>query len=333
MRITLAIVFVSLIINFANAQSKIQGQIIDSLTQKPLEFAVVGVFLTNDTKPIVGKLTDTTGRFSLEGLAPASYDIKVDLLGYKTKFIRDITVAKDQKVQLGVVSVSHSASLLNEVVVAGEQDPTQIKIDKQVYKAGQFQNASGGTAIDVLKNMPSITVNAEREILLRGSNGFLLLINGKPVVTDFNVVLNQIPANSIENIEIITAPTSKYDADGKAGIINITTKKGTDDGIGFILNVQGGLPSVNDFGNQSKPQRYGIDGTFNFKKDKWDISLGASYQENDIAGQRVGNVNTTVDNIFTSFPSVGERSFKRRNEAARASITYTANKNNSFSHL
>ncbi len=92
--------------------------------------------------------------------------------------------------------------------------------------------------------MPSISVNGEGEITMRGSNGFLVLINGKPVQTDPAVVLNQLPANSIENIELITAPSAKCDADGKAGIINITTKRGPDDRFSVTVNAQGGLPSI-----------------------------------------------------------------------------------------
>ncbi len=212
----------------------------------------------------------------------------------------------------------------------GERNTSIQKIDKQIYKADQFEAAKEGTAIDVIRNMPSITVNGEGDIRLRGSTGFLILLNGKPVQTDAATLLNQIPANAIENIEIITAPSAKYDADGKSDIINITTKKGTGNGLSYAVNVQGGLPSMNDYDNKESPRRYGADVSLNYQKDKWELSFGGSYQRNDIAGRRVGDVNTTVDNRLTSFPSVGERSFDRTNYAARASLTYTPDKANTF---
>ena len=178
--------------------------------------------------------------------------------------------------------------------------------------------------------MPSISVNGEGDIRLRGSTGFLVLINGKPVQTDAATILSQLPANAIENVEIITAPSAKYDADGKAGIINIITKKGIGAGLSYVVNAQGGLPSVNDFGNNEKPQRYGTDATLNYQKNKWDLSVGGSYQQNDIAGRRVGDVNTLLGNRFTVFPSVGERSFERTNYAARVASTYAPDKNNAI---
>ncbi|MGV3509898.1 MAG: TonB-dependent receptor domain-containing protein, partial [Sphingobacteriaceae bacterium] len=204
------------------------------------------------------------------------------------------------------------------------------RIDKQTYKANQFESAKGGSAVDVLKNMPSVTVNTEGEIRLRGSSGFLVLVNGKPVQADPATILNQIPANSIENIELITAPSAKYDADGKSGIINITTKQGSTDGLSLVLNAQGGLPSVDTYDNKETPKRYGFDGLLNYQKNKWDVSFGANFQQSDLAGRRVGDVNTTVQNRYTVFPSIGERSFDRTNYSARTTATYKIDKSNSL---
>src|SRR5690606_37165803 len=111
-------------------------------------------------------------------------------------------------------------------------------------------NGKGGTAIDVLRNLPSVSVNGEGQISVRGSTGFLVLINGKPVLTDAQTVLSQLPANSLENIELITSPSAKYDPDGNAGIINILTKKGANDGFTLTANAQGGLPSIDDHNNK-----------------------------------------------------------------------------------
>lgn len=178
--------------------------------------------------------------------------------------------------------------------------------------------------------MPSVSVNGEGDITMRGSAGFLVLINGKPVLTDAQTVLSQLPANSIENIELITAPSAKYDPDGKGGIINITTKKGVGEGLSVALNAQGGLPAIHDYNNLEKPVRFGGDATLNYKKGKWELLVSGNYTRNDVNGFREGDVNTTINNIFTSFPSRGERSFDKYNYAGRASATFTPNKTNSF---
>ncbi|WP_081670939.1 TonB-dependent receptor [Sporocytophaga myxococcoides] len=307
-------------------QSAIKGRIIDSLNSKPVEFCNATIYNSAGNALLDGRLTDSTGLFEFKNLKAGLYYIKIESIGFKSKTIQNVSVDKSTATNLGDILIEEDEASLKEIIVNGQQQNPF----KQVYKANQFEAAKGGTAIDVLKNMPSISVNAEGDIRLRGSLGFLILVNEKPVQSDLKTVLSQIPANAIENIEIITSPSAKYDADGKAGIINITTKKGMDDGISFTTNIQYGLPSVNDFSNKEKPTRYGIDGTLNYKKGKWDLSVGGSYQENDIAGRREGDVNTTIDNRYTYFPSVGERSFQRSNYSARALVAYSLNENNSF---
>lgn len=307
------------------------GKVVDSLQNTAVNYVVISVVNAADQKLINGALADSSGTFLVKDLKAGYYNVKISFIGYQDKWVSGVRLGDNQKLDLGIITIRESHLHLEEVVIKGQSDETAARIDKQVYKAAQFETAKGGTAIDAIKNMPSVSVNGEDEIRLRGSTGFLLLINGKPVITDAATVLRQIPANTIENIEIITSPSAKYDADGKSGIINITLKKGTDDGFTLILNGQGGLPSTGDFSNEEKPVRYGTDLTIGYKKGKWDLAAGGSYQRNDIAGRRTGDVNTTQNNIYTSFPSDGERSFVRKNYAFRASATYTINKKNSIS--
>jgi ferric enterobactin receptor len=311
------------------SQSEIKGRIIDSISTQPIQYVVTSVYKSGDTKPLNGKLSDSTGTFLLGNLSADVYDLKIEFIGYQTKTLKNISVKNNQPFTIGEIILSPSA-LLGEVTVTAQQDAFSTKIDKQVFKADQFQTAKGGTAIDVLKNMPAVTVNADEEIRLRGNTGFLLLVNGKPVVSDLKTFLHQIPANSIENIEILTAPSAKYDADGKSGIINITTKKGSDDGLAYTINLQYGLPSVNSFNNTAEPERYGSDVLLNYKKKQWEISVGGGYQQNDLAGRREGDVYTIIDNRYSSFPSLGERSFQRRNYSARAMVTFTPGMQNVF---
>ncbi|MCH5598868.1 outer membrane beta-barrel family protein [Niabella ginsengisoli] len=140
-------------------------------------------------------------------------------------------------------------------------------------------------------------------------------------------------AGSIENIEVITSPSAAYDADGKSGIINIVTKTAVEDGWMVQANIMGGAPPINDFDNKTynHPQRYGMDISAGYNKNKWGFNAGANYLRNDIAGFREGDVYTIIDNIKTSFPSAGERSFKRYNYGARVALNFQPNKANSIS--
>ena len=132
-------------------------------------------------------------------------------------------------------------------------------------------------------------------------------------------------------MEIVTAPSAKYDPEGKAGIINIITRKGATDGLFVQVNGQVGLPSIQDYDNAEPAPRYGSDITLNYRKNAWDISLGTSYLRYDLAGRREGDVFTVIDDTLTRFPSDGERSFDERTFTARATIGYTPNPNNTFS--
>lgn len=214
---------------------------------------------------------------------------------------------------------------LADVVVLGKKPPLSFKMDRQVYKSSQFTTASAGTAIDLLKNLPSVTVNGQGEIAFRGSNSFLVLINGKPTQGDPSFVLSQLSAASIENIEIITSPIAAFDADGKAGVINIITKTAVQDGWMMQANLMIGFPPLKDYNNARDPQRHGLDISAGFKKKTIQINAGFSFLRNDIAGQREGDVYTLINGIKTSFPSIGERSFNRYNYNGRLTIAFNPN--------
>ncbi len=332
---TFSVVFlIALILNIATvfAQTTIKGRVIDAKSQSAVEYASIALFKSADSVLVAGSVTKANGAFQIDKIAPGSYQLKITFLGYDTKALKNISITNGP-IDLGNLLLNPSSKMLNEVAVSGQKITALNKIDKQSYKAGQFESAKGGSAIDVLKNLPSVAVNSEGDISVRGSAGFMILINGKPVLADAQTVLTQLPANAIDNIELITAPSAKYDPDGRGGIINIVTKKGANDGVTLAANVQGGLPSTTDYNNLEKPKRFGADATINYRKGKWDLSIGGNYTRNDNEGFREGDVYTknTVNNTITRFPSTGERSFDRYNYAGRATINYTADANNVFS--
>lgn len=302
----------------------------DAKSKSPVEYASVALFKTTDSTLVAGQVTAANGEFEFAKIPQGSYFLKIIFLGYETKYLKDINITYSKQLNLNNIEISPSGKMLNEVAISGQRITSLNKIDKQSYKAGQFESAKGGSAIDVLKNLPSVTVNAEGDINVRGSSGFMVLINGKPVLADAQTVLAQIPANVIDNIELITTPSAKYDPDGRGGIINIVTKKGATNGLTLTANAQGGLPSTIDYGNLEKPKRFGGDATVNYRKNKWDISVSGNYTRNDNEGYREGDVYTKnfIDNTITRFPSNGERSFDRYSYAGRASVSYTADPDN-----
>lgn len=329
----LLILFCSFIFSEIVAQNGVimKGKLLDSLTSEPLAFASVRVDAKNSAASNKGAIADDKGTFEIVGLKKDKYIIKLEYVGYKTKYIEVEASNETTRLDLGAISLSPLSQLLEAITVNGLKPDVIATIEKQVYKAEQFEVAKGGTATDVLRNIPSVVVNAEGEITVRGSKGFLVMVNGKPSQVDMATLLAQIPANSIDKIEMITAPSAKYDADGKAGIINIVTKRGVNDGFSLTSNLQYGLPRIDTYYNESEPRRYGVDAIINYKKGNWDASFSVNYLKNDIAGRRIGDVITTINNIFTSFPSEGERSYKRENYGVRFVSSYKINKNNELS--
>ena len=302
----------------------VKGRILDQNSGETIEYASITVHSLPDSVMITGVVSDATGQFEVKNIKVTSIYLNAQFLGYEGYRSPDLVTGKN--IDLGDIALSVNGAVLSAVEVTGKAITSAHKLDKQVYDAGQFQNAKGGTATDVLSNLPAVSINSFGEISVRGATGFMVMINGKPVQSDPAVILNQLAANTIEDIAIITAPSAKYDPDGNAGIINIITKQNFSDGLYFSANVMGGLPSIENYDNKRNTPRYGADVQLNFKKGKWDISSALDYRRYDKSGRREGYVNTFIDNVLTEFPSDGERSFDEENYSARLSTTYTPNK-------
>ena len=298
-------------------------------TNAPIEYATI--ILKGDDKILEGTISKPDGSFILPISANGNFIIEVSFLGYQTIVRDNISVQKNTPLDLGVISLQTTQNLLSEVVVDTQRSAIQNKIDRQVYSASEFSIAKGGTGMDIIRNLPSITINSLGEINFRGSSGLVVLVNNKPVQSDINSLLNQIPANSIKNIEIITAPSAQYDAEGKAGIINILTLKNTLQGDYFQVNTLLGAPSIEDYENAHPARRYGVDITYNTVGEKWNFSSGLSFQRNDLSGRREGDVYTIIQDKYTRFPSDGERSFDEINYSGRLTADYQPSDKDIFS--
>ncbi len=313
--------------------SQISGKIIDDQDDSPLEYATIALYNQEDNSLVSGVITNADGSFLIENIKAGLYYLEASFMGYTSKKIEDISITKrNQILNLGTIKLA-LGNALNEVVVNAERSTVINKIDRQVFDSSKFQNSEGGSAVDVIKNLPSVTVDGQGDISVRGSQGFAVLINGKPTQGDVSSILSQLPANALETVELITAPSAKYDPEGKGGILNIITKKGAVNGTFAQVNVRGGFPSIEPYDTQVAAKRYGIDATVNKLADKWNLSFGASYQRNDISGRREGDmfIVNQAENKTTFLPSDGERSFDEISYNGRFNVDFTPDVNNTFS--
>ena len=308
---------------------QISGFVLDSQNKAPIEYATI--VIKNGTEVLDGTISKKDGSFEISINPKSNYIIDISFLGYETQSIDSFEIEKGNMIALGEILLQPTQTQLEEVVLNSNISSIQSKIDRQVYAASEFSIAKGGNASDLIRNIPSISINAIGEISVRGSSGFVVLLNDKPIQSDVQSLLNQIPANSIKNVEVITAPSAKYDAEGKAGIINILTLKNTFEGDYFQVNTLLGAPSIQDYENAESAQRFGADITYNTVREKWNLSTGFSFQRNDISGRREGDVYTIIGDKYTRFPSDGERSFDEVNYSGRLTADYQLSENDLIS--
>src|SRR5690606_5478513 len=214
----------------------------------PVPYATVVLYKTDSREIIMGTTTDGDGEFKLSSPTPDFY-VEISFMGFKTKTINDFTIDHN-RLNLGTVELSEDSQALEQVVITGEASTTVFKLDKRVFNVGSDISSTGVSALEVLNNVPSVNVDIEGQISLRGSGGVQILINGKPsVLADGSSnALGTITADMIESIEVITNPSAKYDASGTAGILNIILKKEDEKGWNGSVSVNTGYPANHNAG-------------------------------------------------------------------------------------
>ncbi len=226
----------------------ITGKVVESSSQQPIEYATVVVKARADSTLLDGTTTALDGTFTLTAPTPEVY-LEVSFIGFTTKTIPDLTAQRGQ-VTLGTIAISADEQTLDEVVVRGEKSQTEFRLDKRVFNVGQDLSSTGASALEVLNNVPSVNVNIEGQISLRGSQGVRVLVNGKPSVltSEQGNALGTITADMIERVEVITNPSAKYEAAGTAGIINIVIKKEEKRGFNGSATLNTGVPNNHSLG-------------------------------------------------------------------------------------
>lgn len=233
--ITLILSFVYFL-SFGQPQMKpntglIVGAVIDN-SNTNLQYVNVVLHKQADSSLVDAVSTDLDGKFMFSDVEYGTYFLEFKFLGFENKQLTNIVVDEDNKfIKIGQISLNEGAQEIDEVVVTSQVSTVKYEIDKKIINVSKDIQASGGSAVDALQNVPSVQVDIEGNVTLRGSSNFTVMINGKPSILDANDALQQIQASNIENIEIITNPSAKYDPDGDAGIINIITKNKSDDGL------------------------------------------------------------------------------------------------------
>lgn len=257
---------------------RISGKIIDGETMLPLEYATISFFSSADQQVIDGTITRVDGSFNIK-IPEGIYDIKIEYISYKPYILKNQQLLSNSNI--GTVSLESDIAALEAVEVIAEKTTVEIKLDKKIYNVGKDLTVSGGTVSDVLDNVPSVSVDIEGHVALRGNSNVRILINGKPsglVGLNATNALRQLPAESIEKVEVITSPSARYEAQGTAGILNIILRRSKLQGFNGAISLNGGLPNTTGFSGNAN-YRDGNINFFNTTAYGYNTSIGHAYNK------------------------------------------------------
>ena len=305
----------------ADAQGVVKGKVLDKKSNEALEYINVVVTKRGEEKILKGALTDVSGNFTVTGLADGNYTLKVSFTGYKD-LVRNFTISSKSRTRhFTALYLSEDSHLLEEVTVTAQRQEMKLEVDRKSFNVDQQISNAGGSASDALENIPSVEVDQDGNVSLRGNSSVEVWINGKSsgLTSDNRAeILQQLPAESIERIEVIDNPSAKFSAEGSAGIINIVLKK--DRKAGYYGSVQAGADT-----------RKGAQTSFNFNYNsgKWDAFVNVGYRHRHSKGGAVSDQtflnSNTYQNYSTRNTNMGNGIF------ARAGLTWHATKKDDLS--
>lgn len=272
------------------------GTVVEKDTNLPLEYATL--IFTPDKGQVNGGITDGKGNFDI-ALPTGNYTISVEFLSFKTKNLGKKNIT--QNLNLGTIILESDTESLAEVELIAEKSTVEVKLDKKIYNVGQDMTVKGGNAADVLDNVPSVTVDVDGNVSLRGNESVRILIDGKPsglvglTATD---ALRQLPADAIQKVEVITSPSARYDAEGTAGIINIVLRKGKATGFNASYSL-----------NIGTPENYGASANLNYRAKKFNLFSNLGYNYRNFPGEAhsynyVNNTDNKTSEEFRDFERI-----------------------------
>lgn len=279
-KVILSFIFVALFSTTSWAQKKsnnevnVTGKILDKDTNTPLEYATVVLKSNIPGKLATGGVTDINGVFNFSA-EKGTYTVSFEYFGFKTKTETNKNISAD--INFGTTYLSEDTQALAEVEIIAEKTTVEIKLDKKIYNVGKDLTVRGGTVSDVLDNVPSVSVDVEGNVALRGNDNVRILINGKPsglVGLNSSEALRQLPAESIERIEVITSPSARYDAEGTGGILNIILKRSKLQGLNGAITANAGYAPA-----------AGLSGNINYRTGNVNIFNTTGYSYREVPGQ------------------------------------------------
>jgi hypothetical protein len=272
----------------------ISGKVVDTRTNQPLEYATI-IIKNTETEKVSGGITDLNGEFSIE-LPKATYQISIAFISFESqKFPKEKIISNKF---LGIIKLAEATNGLNEIVIVAEKTTVDIRLDKKIFNIGKDLSIRGGNASDVLGNVPSVQVDVEGNVSLRGNENVTILIDGRPsalVGMNGADALRQIPAEAIEKVEVITSPSARYDAEGTAGILNIILRKNKLVGFNGSLQLDLGIP-----------ERVGTAFNANWRTEKWNFFTNTGFRYNATPG------NAFSDSDFLSSTAQNARVLESR---------------------
>lgn len=285
------------------------GKVVDQETGAPLEYATLVLQNLRDSTDVNGGITNENGEFSVSTFS-GMYNISVEYISYTT-FKKERQLLRSNT-DLGTISLALDVAQLDEVEVVAERTTVELRLDKRIYNVGKDLTVAGGTVSDVLDNVPSVSVDVEGNVQLRGNDDVRILINGKPsAITGLNSTeaLRQLPAESIERVEVITSPSARYDAEGSGGIINIILRRSKLNGLNGALTA-----------NLGYPESAGLNGNLNFRTGAFNIFTNTGYNYRNSPGNSL-NANTFLDTNGDFTNSIREeRDFERVRKGLNANF-------------
>ncbi len=287
------------------------GRVVDR-SKKAMPYTTVTLYKSSDSSVVTGTLTDTSGRFVLLNVPYGKYFLEVKFIGFRKKIIKDIVISgKKRVIRIGTIELNEESQQLDEVVVTANSKDIEYKVDKKVINVSKNISTTGGTAVDILQNVPSVEVDIQGNVKLRGSSNFTVFIDGKPSVLEGSEALQQIPASEIQKIEIITNPSAKYDPDGVAGIINVITKRSRKKGYNGNITVT--------YDNYNSLRANAI---FNVRFKKINFFAGFTKNDRIRPADYISNRIISHDSSQTVFETNGTSQFRRGGWNAKTGFNY-----------
>lgn len=268
-------------VDMSSFTGTVRGRVVDASSGVPVEYANVVFYRLRDSLLVTGGVTDLKGEFELLKVPGGRYYVEIVFIGYQKLRIDNVMVTPRQpEVALGEIKLASTSENIDAVVVTGEKKMIQHNLDKKVFNVGKDVTAEGGTALEIMQNIPSVEVDMEGNVSLRGSQNVTILVDGRP--STFSSI-EEIPANIVESIEVVTNPSARYDPDGLSGLINIVLKKKRDPGYHGMVMLNAGTGD-----------KYNASLNFNYRQNKFNFFTNISYRQFRMTGA------TFTDNFFSN---------------------------------